>query len=55
MRGGYPSDNENVNESLLTQSVYFKNKESLKQIVFTEDKEDTSELLNEDNIKDLGN
>ena len=55
MHGGFPSDNETVNESLLTQSVYHKNKESLKQIVFSEDKKDTSELLNEDNIKDLGN
>ena len=55
MHGGFPSDNENVNESLLTQSVYHKNKESLKQIVFSEDKKDTTELLNEDNIKDLGN
>jgi len=55
MHGGFPSDNENVNESLLTQSVYYKNKESLKQIVFNEETEDTSELLNEDNIKDLGN
>tara|TARA_R110000796_G_scaffold247532_1_gene373032 strand:+ start:322 stop:2190 length:1869 start_codon:yes stop_codon:yes gene_type:complete len=55
MHGGFPSDSETVNESLLTQSVYHKNKESLKQIVFSEDKKDTSELLNEDNIKDLGN
>ena len=55
MHGGFPSDNETVNESLLTQSVYHKNKESLKQIVFSEDKKDTTELLNEDNIKDLGN
>ena len=55
MHGGFPSDNENVNESLLTQSVYHKNKESLKQIVFGEKQEDTTELLNEDNIKDLGN
>lgn len=55
MHGGFPSDNETVNESLLTHSVYHKNKESLKQIVFSEDKKDTTELLNEDNIKDLGN
>jgi len=55
MHGGFPSDEENVNESLLTQSVYHKNKESLKQIVFGEKEEDTTELLNEDNIKDLGN
>ena len=55
MHGGFPSDNETVNESLLTQSVYHKNKESLKQIVFSQDKKDTTELLNEDNIKDLGN
>ena len=55
MHGGFPSDEENVNESLLTQSVYHKNKESLKQIVFGDKEEDTTELLNEDNIKDLGN
>ena len=55
MHGGFPSDNENINESLLTQSVYHKNKESLKQIVFKQKEDDTSELLNEDNIKDLGN
>ena len=55
MHGGFPSDNENINESLLTQSVYHKNKESLKQIVFEQKEDDTSELLNEDNIKDLGN
>ena len=55
MHGGFPSDNENVIENLTTQAVYHKNKESLKHIVFNTQEKDTTELLNEDNIKDLGN
>jgi len=55
MHGGFPSDNENVMENLTTQAVYHKNKESLKHIVFNTQEKDTTELLNEDNIKDLGN
>jgi len=55
MHGGFPSDNENVMENLTTQSVYYKNKEMLKSIVFEKPIQDTSELLNEENIKDLGN
>ena len=35
--------------------VYYKNKEMLKSIVFEKPIQDTSELLNEENIKDLGN
>jgi len=55
MKGGFPSDNENVAENLSTNTVYLQNKDMLKNIVFTKKPDDTSELLNEDNIKDLGN
>ena len=55
MHGGFPSDNENVMENSSTKAVYFKNKEALKNIVFSKDDAREPELLNEDNIKDLGN
>lgn len=55
MHGGFPSDNENVNETSMTKSVFNKNQNMLKSIVFTGEQEKESELLNEDNIKDLGN
>jgi hypothetical protein len=55
MHGGFPSDNENVMENMSTKAVYFKNKEALKNIVFSKDDTKEPELLNEDNIKDLGN
>lgn len=55
MKGGYPSDNDNVMENVTTKSVYFKNQEMLKDMVFESNDEIKSELLNEDNIKDLGN
>ena len=55
MHGGFPSDNENVMENLTTQAVYHKNKESLKSIVFEKETSKDPGLLNEDNIKDLGN
>ena len=55
MHGGFPSDNENVNETSVTKSVYNKNQNMLKSIVFTGEQEKESELLSEDNIKDLGN
>ena len=54
MHGGFPSDNENVSENLTTQAVFHKNKESLKNIVFEKELLKESDLLNEDNIKDLG-
>ena len=54
MHGGFPSDNENVAENLTTQAVFHKNKESLKNIVFQKELIKESDLLNEDNIKDLG-
>jgi hypothetical protein len=55
MHGGFPSDNENVNETSMTKTVFNKNQNMLKSIVFTGEQEKESELLNEDNIKDLGN
>ena len=54
MQGGYPSDNENVMENITTQAVYHKNKEALKNIVFKKETKTEADLLNEDNIKDLG-
>ena len=54
MHGGFPSDNENVMENVNTKAIYHKNKESLKNIVFNSPKEKESDLLKEDNIKDLG-
>mgnify|MGYP001270388987 CR=1 FL=1 len=54
MRGGYPSDNDNVSENIATQAVFHKNKESFKNIVFQKENKKESDLLNEDNIKDLG-
>ena len=53
MHGGFPSDNENVMENVNTKAIYHKNKESLKNIVFSSDKEKESDLLKEENIKDL--
>ena len=55
MKGGYPSDNENVMENRSANTVYLQNKDMLKKIVFDKKKEDDSQLLSEDNIKDLGN
>ena len=52
MKGGYPSDNENVNEGQKTKAVFHKNKD-----IFKPKKiklfEGTSDLLDEGNIKDL--
>ena len=55
MHGGFPSDNENVMETSLTKSVYSQNQGMLKNIVFDGKKDEESNLLKEDNIKDLGN
>ncbi len=58
MKGGFPSDNEYVNENLTTQAVYHKIKESLdasKDMVFDKKSKSESKMLKEDNIKDLGN
>ena len=51
MKGGYPSDD--LQENMKTKSVYFKNKDMLKDLVFNNTVEDDTELLNEENIKDL--
>src|SRR6056300_1200927 len=55
MHGGFPSDNENVMENTSTKTVYYKNRDALKDIVFKKEQEKEPDLLNEDNIKDLGN
>lgn len=59
MKGGFPSDNENVRESLnSTMAVFLRNKSlfpSTKQNIFEEEVEIQSDLLNEENIKDLDN
>ena len=55
MKGGYPSDNDNVAENLSTQAVYHRNKQDLKNIVFKKQTEQKSKMLSEDNIKDLEN
>jgi hypothetical protein len=59
MKGGYPSDAENVRESYnTTQGVYLRNKDmfiSKKKIIFEKVEEKESDLLNESNIQDLDN
>ena len=55
MKGGYPSDNENVMENKLAKTVYLQNKDMIKNLVFESKQQDESKLLDEDNIKDLGN
>ena len=59
MKGGYPSDNENVRESINnTMSVFLRNKNifpTKKQNIFEQEVEKESNLLNEENIKDLDN
>ena len=55
MHGGFPSDNENVMENTITKAVYYKNEDSLKNIVFKKKDIKEPDMLKEDNIKDLGN
>ena len=55
MKGGYPSDNDNVAENLKTRAVYHRNEQDLKNIVFKKHTEKESKMLSEDNIKDLQN
>lgn len=52
MKGGYPSDNENVNEGQKTKAVFHKNRDIFKskKVNLFEGKKD---LLDEGNIKDL--
>jgi len=54
MKGGFPSDADNVNETK-AKSILNRQLSDLKQIVFKKDSnKDTSSLLSEENIKDLG-
>lgn len=61
MKGGYPSDNENVSESevnnLNTKALFSKIKGDLpepkKELIFKKLKKNTGDLLNEDNLRDL--
>jgi hypothetical protein len=59
MKGGYPSDAENVKESYnSTQAVFLRNKDMFipkKKLIFEKVEEVESDLLNEGNIKDLDN
>jgi hypothetical protein len=59
MKGGFPSDNENVKEGINnTMSVFLRNKNIFtgkKQNLFEQEAEKESDLLNEENIKDLDN
>jgi len=55
MKGGYPSDNENLMENSITKAVYYKNKDLLKNMVFDKKVEEEPDMLKEGNIKDLGN
>jgi hypothetical protein len=59
MKGGFPSDNENVRENINnTMSVFLRNKNiftAKKQNLFEQEIEKESDLLNEENIKDLDN
>ena len=56
MKGGYPSDNENVNEATKAEIVYLQNKEIFdsKKLIFENGKqEEVAKMLDESNIKDL--
>jgi hypothetical protein len=59
MKGGYPSDNENVKENTFsTKMVMSRNKDifqSKKKLIFEKIEEQSSDLLNENNIQDLDN
>lgn len=59
MKGGYPSDPENVRESLSnTMSVFLRNKSlfpTQKQNIFEEEVVEEGNLLSEENIRDLDN
>jgi len=59
MKGGYPSDSENVREGISnTMSVFLRNKSlfpTKKQNIFEDLPLEEGNLLNEDNIRDLDN
>ena len=60
MKGGFPSDNDNVNESevndSLAKTMYYKNRdmfEDKKQLIFESKPEYKSKMLDEEQLKDL--
>jgi len=59
MKGGYPSDNNNVNEetpdNLTTKTVFLQNQDifNKKKLIFEDKKKEEPSLLDEVNIKDL--
>ena len=59
MKGGYPSDNENVSESnVLAKSIYHQIKQGLfaeegKKLIFEKKSKQEDSLLSERNLKDL--
>ena len=59
MHGGFPSDNENVNETnLATQAIYHRIKDSMeskKHLIFEKKEEIQSKMLDETQLKDLDN
>ena len=66
MKGGFDSDNENVNESesnikvdnTLARTLFYQNKDMFnnkKQIIFENSKEEEDKLLDESQIQDLDN
>lgn len=52
---GFDSDNDKVAENFKTNTVYLRNKELFKDIVFKKENTKDSQMLSEDNIKDLEN
>jgi hypothetical protein len=66
MKGGFDSDNDNVNEqenkpkvlNTLAKSLYYQNKDIFsqeKQIIFESKEKEDDKLLDESQIKDLDN
>ena len=55
MHGGFDSDNDKVAENVKTNTVYLRNKELFKDIVFKKSTPKEAQMLSEDNIKDLEN
>ena len=55
MHGGFDSDNDKVAENFKTNTVYLRNKELFKDIVFKKSDTKEAKMLSEDNIKDLEN
>ena len=59
MKGGYPSDNENVKENTTTAKIVMSRNKDIfqgkKKLIFEKVEEQTSNLLDENNIQDLDN